>query len=157
MRWRKNAGTQKGGETAMAIVNIFCQSGIKTIAKSKGYTIYLLETDMSGEPYTKHWIEQIEETGNGAGVETALRALRRLKDPECELVIYTDSPYFEANIERAKEWQDQDWKDKKGNERKYKEKWEEILKILSTHPYKVSLGEHSYTHWLISELKHKQL
>ena len=166
----------------MAAINVYCLSGIKGFGKSSGKCMYLLETIYKGEPYTKHWIEDLEdETANSAGLETARRALEKINAPG-ELVIYTDSNYFEANVaqsiikepkvtdddgniikeavttSRMQEWKDADWiNPKTGEKRANWEKWQQVAKILETHPYKVSRGQHSYTHWMISELKRDQL
>ena len=165
----------------MAVINIYCLSGIKTVRKSKGYCIYLLETQLKGEPYTKCWVEEIEETQNSAGLETARRALGKIKTTD-ELMIYTDSNFFEANASRniitqskvtdeagnvireetltsrMEQWREAGWiNPRTGEKRTNWEKWEEVAKILETHSYRISKGAHSYTHWMQTELKRKTL
>lgn len=165
----------------MAVINIYCLSGIKSVRKSKGYCIYLLETLYKGEPYTKHWIEEIEETQNGAGIEVARRALKKINTDD-ELIIYTDSNFFEANASkniitqkkivddrgnviseekttsRMEQWRAEGWINPRTGEKRINwEKWEEVADILRSHPYRISKGTHSYTHWMQTELKRKTL
>jgi len=143
----------------MQHVNIFTQVSSKAPKETDGRVIYLLETFIDGEQHTRHEIVETKETWNGASLEVIRLALRRLKRP-CELVIWTDNPYVEMNIDRAKEWKAEGYvvKDKSGNiipdtKRKYWEKWDEILTILEDHTYRITSGRNEYTHWLISELK----
>lgn len=165
----------------MAGINIYCLSGIKSFGKCKGAAIYLLETEYKGEPYTKFWIEDIEETRNSAGLEVARRALERIR-ADGELTIYTDSNYFEANASknivlkkavmdeegtikepevltsRMEEWRQSGWiNPKTGEKRSNWEKWEQVAKILDGHPYRISKGQHSYSHWMQSELKRYEM
>ncbi len=143
----------------MQHVNIYTQVSSKGPRETDGRVIFLLETVIDGEEHTKHEIAEVKETWNGASLEVIRLALRKLRWP-CELIIWTDNPYVEMNIERAKEWKAEEYviKDKSGNiipsqKRKYWEKWDEILTILEQHTYKISSGRNEYTHWLISELK----
>jgi len=140
-------------------VNIFTQVSSKSPKETDGKVIYLLETIINGKEVTSHEIADVKENWNGASLEAILRALRRLRYP-CEVVIWTENPYVEMNIDRAKEWREDNYamRDKKGEivpdkKRAHWEKWDEILKILEEHDYKITSGKNAYTHWLISELK----
>jgi len=132
-------------------VNIFTQSSVKAPTPQKGKIIFLLESIYNDQPYTKHFIEEVEGNWNETSLDAVRLALQKLKEP-AEIVIWTDCPYIELNIERAKEWRKENY-EHKGAKRKYFEKWEEIFTLLEGSTYKVTTGQNEYTHWLISELK----
>jgi ribonuclease HI len=132
-------------------VNIFTQSSVKSPTPQKGKIIFLLESIYNDQPYTKHFIEEVEGNWNETSLDAVRLALQKLKEP-AEIVIWTDCPYIELNIERAKEWRKENY-EHKGAKRKYFEKWEEIFTLLEGSTYKVTTGQNEYTHWLISELK----
>lgn len=135
----------------MKHVNIFTQSSVKAPTPQKGKIIFLLESIYNDQPYTKHFIEEVEGNWNETSLDAVRLALQKLKEP-AEIVIWTDCPYIELNIERAKEWRKENY-EYKGAKRKYFEKWEEIFTLLEGSTYKVTTGQNEYTHWLISELK----
>lgn len=135
----------------MKHVNIFTQSSVKAPTPQKGKIIFLLESIYNDQPYTKHFIEEVEGNWNETSLDAVRLALQKLKEP-AEIVIWTDCPYIELNIERAKEWRKENY-EHKGAKRKYFEKWEEIFTLLEGSTYKVTTGQNEYTHWLISELK----
>ena len=139
-------------------INIFTQSSIKSPKAKDGRVIYLLESFYKGQQYTKHEILDIHANWNEASLEALRQALYRI-NPPAEVIIWTDCPYIEMNIDRAKEWRKENYEilDSQGNQtgekRKYWEKWEEILDSLENCTYKVTTGQNEYTHWLLSELK----
>ncbi len=133
-------------------INIFTQTTIKSPRAQKGKIIYLLESVYKGEPITKHFIDEVEGNWNDAGMEAVRRALKKVNGP-AEIVIWTDCPYVELNIDRAREWQQEDFETTAGEKRKHWEQWKDILECLEGCTYKVTTGRNEYTHWLISELK----
>ena len=135
----------------MKHVNIFTQSSVRSPNVQKGKIIILLETIINETPYTKEFIQEVEGNWNETSLEAVRLALSKLKEP-AEIVIWTDCPYVELNIDRAKEWKKENF-EHKGAKRKYWEKWNEIFELLEGSTYKVTTGQNEYTHWLVSELK----
>ena len=131
----------------MERVNIYTRTSIRSPNEEPGNVIFILETQRDGKPYRKSFIEKVNGSWNGTALKAVLLALKKLNYP-CDLVIYTDNPYVEINIERAKKWQKEGW-----GEHKYKEEWQQILKLLEPCTYKISSGDHIYTSEMLSDLK----
>ena len=131
----------------MERVNIYTRTSIRSPSEEIGSVMVILETEHNGKPYKKQFIEPAKGSWNGTALKAVLFALKKLQYP-CDLVIYTDNPYVELNIERAKKWRDEGW----GNH-KYKEEWQQILEILEPCTYKVSTGDHIYTSEMLADLK----
>ena len=144
----------------MKHINIFTQSSIKSPKAQDGRVIYLLESIYKGEPYTKHEVLDVHANWNEASLEAVRQALYRINQP-AEIVIWTDCPYIEMNIDRAKQWKEENYEifdhgKPTGEKRKYWELWDEIFLSLEGCKYKVTTGQNEYTHWLLSELKKRQ-
>lgn len=142
----------------MKVVNLYLKTNIKSIKPADGHYVFILELPREPDPAVTLTVpgEIKQETKNGAEILILEKALKRTKP--CELNIFTDNNYLaRALSEWLNEWQQNNFKDSKGEDIKYKDKWESIAGMLKQMPYKVNLNnKHSFSEWMEAELERRK-
>lgn len=140
----------------MKSVNVYTWSGIRGMKKRDGHVWYILETETNKGPATvgdKLKLEQCTE--NEAELTVLETALQRMRTP-AEVHIYTESRYIAAawNQEWLRKWQENDWKNAKGEEIAHADKWKAVSECSSRHNIIIHLKEkHSYKEWMEAEAR----
>lgn len=137
-------------------VNIYLATSLKAPRKAPGTYLWLLETDTKSGPATLYKTGYKEDTTENQSCLLALKeSLSRLRVP-CLLHIFTDCAYMAAALEKEwyKEWEINDWKNKKGKQVQDEETWRELSSLLRLHDLSVHLKEaHSYKSWMATEIQ----
>lgn len=137
----------------MSRVNIYIYTTIKSPRKKQGAYTYILEVDTSKGAATRSATKLLEDvTAHQAELAALAAALKRICK-SCELVIYMDSVYVSACIEKwLDKWEQDNWMNAKGRPVANVEEWKELACLLNEHSYQFVVGEnHSYYEWLKAE------
>lgn len=137
-------------------VNVYLMTSIKGPRRRNGIGGYILECERDPEPATlTDFIEIENESESGAEVTLLAAALKRIKKP-CALSIYTDSQYIATAILAGwlDNWQQNGFKNAKGEQIPLSEKWQEIAERLNASELReVYLKrQHSYRVYLDHEV-----
>lgn len=137
-------------------VKIYTYSTIRSPSAKTGAIGYHMTVETSKGPQSRTSTEYVGECScNRSALLPVLYAIRRLTAP-CELEIYTDSAYVANGLENVRKWQQAGWKNSKGEDTANREEWEEVLRILETHPAEAICGKvHEYYFWLRNEVRRK--
>ena len=142
----------------MQEVNIFIQTGIKSIRPADGAAGYLLEAQTEKGPATLSRIYTIKDaTVHAAELSVLIEAVKRIKEP-CSLTVFTDSTYIAAAVENGwlEGWAANDWKTSRGKNVANRELWEELRKLLRTHTATFTREPGEYSSWLKCEVERKE-
>lgn len=138
-------------------VNIYIATSITGPRRGRGAYMYLLECFRSnGETVTRQQAMELEETTENELAVSALEAALGRLTTECYLTIYTDCEYIFRTIDTGllKRWEQQEWKNAKGEPVKYVEKWSHIQYLLNAQDFHLKLKEHhGYKRWMADEIK----
>lgn len=138
----------------MQTVNLYMLCSIKGPKIQTGKYGYVLECIReSKDPATLTKTAMISGNEKSCNVDILLETLKRLNKP-CNLHIYTECNYIASALGNwINQWQQNEWKSKKGEEIAYKDQWQQIFEKLKEHKYQVYLQEdHEYKLWLKSEI-----
>ena len=112
-------------------IDVYFWTDIRSVRKKKGlfYAALSAETP-KGEVWVPHKGE-IEENGNGAGVQALHDIIAGDKhhiDPYkgSRIIIHSTSSYVTTSLFLLKKWKDDGWKTSKGSDIAYKDLWQEI-------------------------------
>ncbi|MBE5846212.1 MAG: hypothetical protein E7300_00870 [Lachnospiraceae bacterium] len=141
-------------------VNIYLHTTIHGPRKQNGVGGYILECERYPHPATlTNFVELENESEGGAEVTLLAAALKRIKKP-CALSIYTDSQYIATAILAGwlDHWQQNGFKNAKGEQIPLTEKWQEIAERLNASELReVYLKQqHSYRVYLDHEVKRRK-
>lgn len=137
-------------------VNIYLETTIKSPRESIGTIGYVVEVPTSKGPATFSNFHRIVATKNQAQIMALNMALSSLKKMPLALSIYADFDYLAAGFEQGwmEQWQENGWKNAKGEVVKNASLWQETLILLNGNEVTVHTGEqHEYKSWLRSEMK----
>ncbi|MBR1701917.1 MAG: hypothetical protein IJ716_08175 [Lachnospiraceae bacterium] len=138
-------------------VNIYIATSITGPRRGRGAYMYLLECFRSnGETVTRQQAMELEGTTENELAVSALEAALGRLTTECYLTIYTDCEYIFRTIDTGllKRWEQQEWKNAKGEPVKYVEKWSHIQYLLNAQDFHLKLKEHhGYKRWMADEIK----
>ena len=138
-------------------VNIYIQTSFRRPRKENGWCGYVLEVETGAGPATLNNFVHLEEvTRHQAELLSVIKALERMTKPS-EISIYTDSLYVANGLNSwAEQWQQNDWKNSRGEPVVYREEWERLLELAKPHKITVENTEHEYSEWLTRELAHRR-
>lgn len=112
-------------------IDVYFWTDIRSVRKKRGlfYAALSAETP-KGEVWVPHKGE-IEENGNGAGVQALHDIVAGDKhhiDPYkgSRIIIHSTSSYVTTSLFLLKKWKDDGWKTSKGSDIAYKDLWQEI-------------------------------
>ena len=112
-------------------IDVYFWTDIRSVRKKRGlfYAALSAETP-KGEVWVPHKGE-IEENGNGAGVQALHDIIAGDKhhiDPYkgSRIIIHSTSSYVTTSLFLLKKWKDDGWKTSKGSDIAYKDLWQEI-------------------------------
>ena len=112
-------------------IDVYFWTDIRSVRKKRGlfYAALSAETP-KGEVWVPHKGE-IEENGNGAGVQALHDIIAGDKhhiDPYkgSRIIIHSTSSYVTTRLFLLKKWKDDGWKTSKGSDIAYKDLWQEI-------------------------------
>ena len=112
-------------------IDVYFWTDIRSVRKKRGlfYAALSAETP-KGEVWVPHKGE-IEENGNGAGVQALHDIVAGDKhhiDPYkgSRIIIHATSSYVTTSLFLLKKWKDDGWKTSKGSDIAYKDLWQEI-------------------------------
>lgn len=124
--------------------------------KGKGKAVYILEAETSKGPITVTEKSEAEEaTINGLALETALKAIKRVK-PGTKITLYTENGYLLQGFgDWLKAWQQSNFTTSKGEPIKNAEKWREVSEILNAKGIYIDAKNehHSFSNWIAGELE----
>lgn len=134
------------------IVNLYVEASSSCPKKTFKRYSYILETDQKGMPVTV--------TGSGSGILTyhqatlnaLCAALERLSKP-CDLIIYVPDHFTQNALKWLPEIAKRGYRTAKGTEAKNKELLHAILKALKNHSFRTISGTHTYSKWLLVEMR----
>ncbi len=104
--------------------------------------------------HTKEKFEHCVRNGFGRDLEMFLDAITRCQP--AQIVVHTESAYLAGGFERLSQYQENGWKNSKGEEIKYKDLWEQIAERSQDKEILFELGEHEYTQWLKNEIRRRK-
>lgn len=139
----------------MKQVNIYTASTIKGPRRRSGRIGYVLEyIPEHGDKATAGKIESVEDmTEQQAALTVINHALKRITG-ECEIHVFTECEgiltAFKAYLPK---WQENGWKNAKGEPIKNASEWKEITDLLNARPCEVVQGAHEYRKWLLAEIE----
>lgn len=140
----------------MKQVMIYIATNAKGAYQKKAVYGYVLECETAKGPATLTKINTMEgKTRHQIELATLNDALGRLKR-ECDLKIYTDSPYLAGTWQQGwvKKWEAAGWKNSRGEDVGNQAEWQETLALLKDRTVSFCLKEpHPYRAWLERELK----
>lgn len=142
-------------------LNIYIYTTIRTVRKSDGVGVYLLEAVTNKEPVTiDRIVQQADMNFNAATLSLLSLAMSHVVKP-CEIEIYVDSSYVGNAIAKRwpDKWENDSWKNAKGKDIADAGNWNTIwtqLKKFCKSPV-VHIGEkHSYSSWMESTARDKE-
>lgn len=137
----------------MSRVNIYIYTTVKSPRKRQGAYTYILEVDTNKGTATRSATKILENTTAHQAEIIALAAALKRICKSCELIIYMDSVYIPACVEKwLNKWQQDDWINAKCQPVANMEEWKELACLLNEHSYQFVVGEnHPYYEWLKSE------
>lgn len=144
----------------MRELNIYIETGIRGPCKRNGIVGYIIEMRTEKGPATLTNFIRVEDVAENRAVLCAVTAaLSRIKE-KCVLNIFTNSNYLYLGFEienRAQKWAQAGWKNRKGQEIKNLDKWQETLNLLNGSLYRFHLNERNeYGDWLARETEKRQ-
>lgn len=141
----------------MKTVNLYLMTNITSIKPANGQYVFIFEMERDPEPVTLTVPGTVEgETRNSAEILILQKALSRLKP--CDLTIHTENSYLASALEMwLDKWQQNEFKDTKGEDIKFKDRWENISQMLKDIPYTTRLREeHQYKQWMREECERRK-
>ena len=110
------------------------QVTIEVHATASKYWGCMETLDRKGNLYRKDIEEDRKSTVNGNALQALISALHRLRY-SCILDIHTDNDYVANSIINrwVDNWEQNGWKNAKGDTIPHKEQWQELRKLLANH------------------------
>lgn len=107
---------------------------IEVHATASKYWGYLETIDRNGELYRKEIREDRKSTVNGNALQAIIEALHRLRY-SCVLDIHTDNDYVSNSVINrwVDNWEQNGWKNAKGDVIPHMEQWQELKRLLANH------------------------
>lgn len=142
-------------------LNIYIYTTIRTVRKSDGVGVYLLEAVTNKEPVTIDRIVQQADMNFNAATLSLLSLAMSHVVKSCEIEIYVDNSYVGKAIQKRwlDKWENDSWKNAKGNNIADVDFWKTIwsqLKKFCENPV-IHIGEkHSYSSWMESTARDKE-
>lgn len=143
----------------LKIVNLYIETDLHGPRRQDGIAMYLLETQIRGETFTKDNREtmiDIPDTTEHHLVLTALKkSLKRITE-SCQVEIYLYDRYIASVIDGGlvQQWMIRDWRSAKGDPVTDADLWEGIAGHLRQHIITIHLAEHhGYRSWMQDQLK----
>lgn len=140
----------------MQDVNIYIETDILPMRRTRGRVIYILETVTTKGPATiTKLIEMEEATQNRITAEALEEALSRIHKP-CRIRIHTDCGYVRNAINNRWicRWMENGWKNSKGEAVCDSAVWQSIEGLLTPHEFAALPNkESSYQSWMQAELE----
>lgn len=103
--------------------------------------ITTLSTEHCGRIVEKSYsINKISETQNESEIKGLINGLKHLKR-QVEIKIHIKAGYLNLSLKSLESWKNNDWKNSKGKEVKYKSLWKEAAELLSLHQLIIELEE----------------
>lgn len=143
----------------MQKVDIFVGTSLRGPARGTGKVVYILKTTLkNGKEHES--APEAAEYGNATESSLVLHALRdamcRL-NYACEVVLHTECNYVSFAIGQhwPEGWQENAWRNSRGEEVKEAPLWRDILQELEEtgHSLAVEPGKHEFTDWMQFTLK----
>lgn len=136
-------------------VKIYLESTIKSPRESAGVIGYVVEVPTSKGPATFSNFHHITATKNQAQIMALNMALSSLKKMPLALSIYADFDYLAAGFEQGwlDQWQENGWKNAKGEVVKNASLWQETLILLNGNPVEIKREKNEYRSWIQGEMK----
>lgn len=117
---------------------------------------YVLECEVSGEARTREGFGEITGTYNQATLAALVEALGRFRQG-CELHIHTENTFVLGMICRnLKTWAGNGFLTSKGKAVANREEWEEVWRLSREHLIAAEPGGHSYSGWLLEEIRKRK-
>lgn len=140
----------------MEDVNIYIATDIRGAARVKhAKGMYILECFVQDKPYTKEGRMCMDDATDNALTLTLLaKAVSRMQKRSV-IRIFTRNGHILSTIKNEWNtgWQNNGWKNAKGQPVKNAELWQAVTEELDKHIYTVTDEKHSYENWLSTELK----
>lgn len=138
-------------------VRIYINTNIKGLKADKGLYGYVIEyITKSGQIVTRHGTgEEKTVTKNQLNLTALKRALEALTKP-CEIETSLESEFVKNAIKNGwiTEWEENGWKNKKGEEITAASEWGAVHELLKIH--KISFKEDNpYKEWILREMRKK--
>lgn len=134
----------------MWIIDLYMENSGKSIKTQDNWYGYVLAYQ-GKELHTREKFEHCVRNRNGRDLEMLIDALSRCKP--AKIVIHTDSGYIFTGFAGISRYRENNWKNSKGEEIKYKDLWQRIDELSRDKEISVKVGEHEYTQWLKSEIR----
>lgn len=137
----------------MWIIDLYMENSGKSPTVKDDWYGYVLA--YQGETlHTKEKFEHCVRNRFGRDLEMFLDAITRCQP--AQIVVHTDSAYLAGGFERLSRYQENGWKNSKGEEIKHKDLWERIAEHSQDKEILFELGEHEYTQWLKNEIRRRK-
>lgn len=131
----------------MEEIRVFVATSWKGPERKDGVAAWLAECMRHGEPVTRQGFVHLEDGTQARGTLMALaNALCILKKP-CSIRIYVDCGHVRNAVQNGwhRQWQENGWKNAKGQRVRNAEIWEVLMKKAAPHTYTAESGRHEYT------------
>lgn len=143
----------------MKNVNIYLSTSLRRPVRQDGKWIFILEAaSIKGKPTLTDGEAMQGTTENGLALTALLHAMERIREP-CYIEIYTDCAHLAAALQNGwvTQWEQNGWKNKKGQPVKDVEKWSRLQYLLAQHTILVHLKkEHEYKEWMDTFVTEKE-
>ena len=146
----------------MAIhINLYFENGLTAPKAKKAYVGYILEYATDKGPATATKFEELHDvTIESAAVQGLIKALEhKWATKSDQITVYTTEKCFvEAfQLGHLERWIREGWKTSRGTERKNRDLWEALSRILTKHEADFNFSkDHSYKKWLLKELNKRK-
>lgn len=139
-------------------VNIYIESNIKGVRSKHGIGMYLLESEIQGQIYTKNGlITGTDCTRNEMELTCLIEALKRMvTSVEIRIFTHNESIYgIMSNLWHI-QWSKNNWVNSRGNLVKNYELWQQITELLSLQLWTVTMEQHSFEQWMKNEISKEE-
>lgn len=137
----------------MKKVNLYIESSTTAFQKAErtsGYVLEYIKTD--GTPATVEGFRKKRETYHQTTLRILDRALERIHEA-CELCIYGKDTFVLNVLKgRLKEWAEENFYSN-GKPVMNQEEWRLVWEKIKEHKVSVSIGEHAYSGWMLTEME----